>query len=206
MDFWDGVITQEKGSENKVKWKKRYLELQASRGSYIYLLVYKPTYKKKKTQVPLMKFTLTDETSSIFVGPTIKNKYTFDIGVRIGKLFMRYRFGLETEELRNKWIYEVVNSFYTNPFTSESKYFLACIAMSLEIEALNYASDFLVIYILSPTAEILIKEIPPNWTGFHPGKFCGPRFSLRHAYTRNYTFGIRSLGISLEFPIKFTRL
>ena len=116
------MITQEKGSENKVKWKKRYLELQASRGSYIYLLIYKPTHRKKKnTQVPLLKFTLADETSSIFVAPTFKNKYTFDIGVRIGKLFMRYRFGLETEGARNKWIYEIVTSFHTNPFTPESK-------------------------------------------------------------------------------------
>ena len=124
MDFWDGVITLEKANENKVKWKKRYLELQACRGSYLYLLVYKPTHKKKKTQVPLMKFSLSDETSSIFVGPTLKNKYTFDFVVRMGKLYMRYRFGLETEGSRNKWVYEVVTSFYTNPFTSQSKYYL----------------------------------------------------------------------------------
>ncbi|KAI6650632.1 hypothetical protein LOD99_7682 [Oopsacas minuta] len=125
VDFWDGTITQDRILENKIKWKKRCLELQASKGVYIYLLLYKPTHRKKKhIHVPLLKFALADETSSIYIGPNFKNKYTFDVGVRIGKLFMRYRFGVESEESRNRWIYEIVTSFYINPNTPHSLKYL----------------------------------------------------------------------------------
>ena len=62
------------------------------------------------------------------VGPNFKSKYTFDVGERVGKLFIRYRFGVETEASRNRWVYEIVTSFYINPNSQLSK-LICCVIL-----------------------------------------------------------------------------
>ena len=119
MDFWDGPITLDRSGHDKIKWKKRYLVMQTSPHSFIHLLMYR---KKKTTDVPVLNFTLSDETSMLCFGPTYRNKFTFDVSVRIGRLFMRYRFGVEAEDSRNRWLHELVTSYFVQPHTPLSKW------------------------------------------------------------------------------------